>query len=198
MADSMRWFLPIFFPLSAVSIFFGRSLLVWKRTGINPIVLKSTDDARGYVGKLFGLAELAVVTSVLLLAIGYETPLGVIDVIRHPHIHAIGALLLVVSTIWAVIAQRDMGDAWRIGIDEGRATDLVTSGLFRLSRNPIFLAMHIALFGIFLALPSILTLVAFVVGHIAINVQVYLEEGHLEALHGEAYRRYRGRVRRWL
>jgi protein-S-isoprenylcysteine O-methyltransferase Ste14 len=35
-----------------------------------------------------------------------------------------------------------MGDSWRIGIDQEQKTSLVRHGVFKLSRNPIFLGTN--------------------------------------------------------
>jgi protein-S-isoprenylcysteine O-methyltransferase Ste14 len=40
---------------------------------------------------------------------------------------------------WLTVrAQLDMGESWRIGVDAGEVTALVTTGVFRNVRNPIF------------------------------------------------------------
>lgn len=53
----------------------------------------------------------------------------------------------VVVTIAGVVAtlvtQGAMGTSWRIGVDAGERTTLVTSGPFALVRNPIFSAMAV-------------------------------------------------------
>lgn len=82
--------------------------------------------------------------------------------------------------------------------DAKRKTNLVTSGLFAYSRNPIFLAMRVNLFALFLLRPNALTLTLLALGDTLMQVQVRLEEAHLENLHGEQYAAYRHRVRRWL
>jgi protein-S-isoprenylcysteine O-methyltransferase Ste14 len=91
-----------------------------------------------------------------------------------------------------------MGNAWRIGIDEKNETELVSNGLFLLSRNPIFLSMRINLIGLFLVLPNAVTLALVAAGEVLMQVQVRLEEAHLESLHGAKYMEYRSTVRRWL
>ena len=58
--------------------------------------------------------------------------------------------------------------------------------------------MRLSLLGLFLVFPAAATLVLLVAGEILMQVQVRLEEQHLTALHGEVYRVYRSRVRRWL
>lgn len=71
-------------------------------------------------------------------------------------------------------------------------------GVFSLSRNPIFLGMMLTLLGLFLVIPNALTLLAFVLGAVLIQIQVRLEEEFLGKTHGEEYAGYRRRVRRWL
>jgi len=105
---------------------------------------------------------------------------------------------LAASFLWTVLAQRQMGVSWRIGVDQSRRTDLVARGLFRVSRNPIFLGMIVTLAGLFLVLPSTATLVIAVLGIVTIGVQVRLEEAHLLEIHGAAYAEYKRRVPRWI
>jgi len=76
---------------------------------------------------------------------------------------------------------------------------LVTSGLFALSRNPIYLADALILWGCALrwhAWPSLL-LVPLFMGFIARRF-IAAEEARLRAAFGEAFEDYARRVRRWL
>jgi protein-S-isoprenylcysteine O-methyltransferase Ste14 len=75
---------------------------------------------------------------------------------------------------------------------------LVRKGVFDLSRNPIFLGMMLTLLGLFLVIPNAVTLLAFVLGVVLIQIQVRLEEAFLSGAHGEDYADYRRYVRRWL
>jgi protein-S-isoprenylcysteine O-methyltransferase Ste14 len=54
------------------------------------------------------------------------------------------------------MAQFQMKDSWRIGIDDQMKTELVTNGLFQFSRNPVFLGMTASLIGFFLAFPTVI------------------------------------------
>ncbi len=49
-----------------------------------------------------------------------------------------------------------------------------------------------------IGLPSAATLAVCVLGYALIQIQVRLEETHLARLHGDAYRQYQVKVRRWL
>jgi protein-S-isoprenylcysteine O-methyltransferase Ste14 len=109
-----------------------------------------------------------------------------------------GVGLLGLSLIWTVIAQYQMGESWRIGIDQDHTTALIHRGLFRISRNPIFVGMITTLLGLFFVIPNAVTLVILVTGVAVIAIQVRLEEAYLFELHGDDYAKYRRRVRRWL
>ncbi len=181
--------------------FVWRSVLVYRRTGLNPFVLPSGEDAYAYVGRAFKLVMLACAAVVLVLALAPSSLwlwLGPCTTLQRADVAWIGWGLLAASLLWMLVAQAQMGASWRIGIDARHATALVQHGLFRVSRNPIFLAMRVNLLGFFLVAPFAATLAILVAGEILMQVQVRLEEQHLQALHGEAYERYQARVRRWL
>lgn len=139
----------------------------------------------------------AVVLAYSLSPRAYEYAVP-IDWLEHVWLTWVGLLLLLVSFGWTVLAQAQMGNSWRIGIDEEHRTNLVRRGVFRVSRNPIFLGMILTLMGLFLIIPNALTMLAFVLGAVLIQIQVRLEEQFLAASHGTEYDDYRRRVRRWL
>ncbi|MFO0490722.1 MAG: methyltransferase family protein, partial [Curvibacter sp.] len=82
--------------------------------------------------------------------------------------------------------------------DSTNRTELVSKGLFSVSRNPIFLSTRLALLGFFMVAPNAFTLAILAAGEIVIQVQVRLEEMHLSGLHGAAYDQYCSQVPRWL
>ena len=67
-----------------------------------------------------------------------------------------GLVLAVTGIGLAFFAQLAMGDSWRIGVDPEERTALVTSGPFRLVRNPIYSAMLPTVLGLVLMVPSVL------------------------------------------
>jgi protein-S-isoprenylcysteine O-methyltransferase Ste14 len=117
-------------------------------------------------------------------------------------VDAIGVALAVAGIGATVAAQWAMGESWRGDVDPDARTPLVTTGPFRVVRNPILTATVVTAVGIALIVPNLLAalmLVAFVLG---LQVQVRLvEEPYLLRVHGEAYRRYgqaTGRFVPWL
>lgn len=76
---------------------------------------------------------------------------------------------------------------------------LVTTGAYRLTRNPMYVGMLLLSVGIALIAGGFWTGVAIVPVFLTLNFYVIgREEAYLERRFGTAYRAYRGRVRRWL
>ena len=197
---SLRSFLPIYLLAYFGAAFFWRSYVVWKMTGVNPVVFKGTDSAHDFIGRLFK-ALFAVIVAVAVIYTflpgGYQY-LMPIPWLERTWMKLIGIGLLLISLVWTILAQTQMGDSWRIGIDTERRTKLVHKGVFTLSRNPIFVGMIVTLLGLFLVIPNVGTLVTLVVGIILIGIQVRLEEEYLTRAHGDEYIEYRRNVRRWI
>lgn len=132
---------------------------------------------------------------------------GLVLVLLAPHVRwnipgvvaSVGLFVALVG-LWAVFAaQAAMGASWRVGVDPDEVTELVTTGPFRLVRNPIFTAMGFTLVGITLLVPAVMTVLALVAFCVGVQLQVRLvEEPALEGLHGEAYRDYVAKVGRFL
>jgi protein-S-isoprenylcysteine O-methyltransferase Ste14 len=121
-----------------------------------------------------------------------------IDFPQLKEIKWIGYALIHISCIWIFIAQRNMSDEWRIGIDIENKVKLITKGLFSISRNPIFLGVIVLFVGIFLIIPNLVTVVILITGIIVIQIQVRLEEEFLMKKLGEEYMIYMNQVKRWL
>jgi len=79
------------------------------------------------------------------------------------------------------------------------ATTLVTSGLFRFTRNPMYLGMVLFLLGLAVFLGSLSALIPVAVYAWIIDRQfIRNEELFLQEIFGEEYLAYMRRVRRWI
>lgn len=76
---------------------------------------------------------------------------------------------------------------------------LVTNGLFKISRNPIYLGFGISLFGAWVLLGTVLPIIGCVL-FIIISNSYYIpfEERRMESVFGNEYRKYKAKVRRWI
>lgn len=181
----MKVFLATYLVAYFLAAFFWRSFLVWKRAGVNPLVLNGSDSAHDYIGRIFKFLVATIVVAVGVYCTSdrfyqYLTPIAWAE---HRGMQVIGVVLLLLSLAWTVLAQAQMGESWRIGIDKEHRTPLVRNGVFGLSRNPIFLGMMLTLLGLFLIIPSAATLLTFVMGVVLIQIQVRLEEEFLARSH---------------
>lgn len=78
-------------------------------------------------------------------------------------------------------------------------TALVTSGPFRVTRNPLYLSLGLLLAGLALAMNSLAIAVMIAPWVVVMRYGVIArEERYLEGKFGEEYRAYCRRVRRWL
>jgi protein-S-isoprenylcysteine O-methyltransferase Ste14 len=81
----------------------------------------------------------------------------------------------------------------------GAASALVTGGIFRFTRNPMYLGLLLTLLGwaVFLASPPALVFLFLYVVYIS-RFQIEPEERILSSLFGADYAAYQARVRRWV
>jgi protein-S-isoprenylcysteine O-methyltransferase Ste14 len=200
MDKELNFILPIYITVYFLFAFVIKSLLVAQRIKKSPLVLPDDDSAFGLIGKYFKTTMVLLFIYVFSysffpnLRIHFKPFLSA----EYQVIQYIGYTILAIAFIWTVIAQNHMKQSWRIGIDRDIKTELITNGIFKLSRNPIFLGMIMCLIGLLLICQNAFTLIFLLVSYILIQVQVRLEEAHLEQNHTENYLNYKQKVRRYL
>lgn len=201
MCDTVLGYLLLLYLVVFVGLSMGwRSYVVWRRTGINPYRLGSSNSPHDFIGRMFRLvmAGFAVMLGLFVFwPAGYRA-LELVGLARGTGMTSLGGAMLGVSLVWVLVAQAQMGAAWRIGIDQETRTELVRTGVFRFSRNPIFLGMRLSALGLFLVLPNALSLLLLALGDVLIQIQVRMEEEHLRGLHADTYDDYCRQTRRWL
>ncbi|KIH99735.1 hypothetical protein LP52_05815 [Streptomonospora alba] len=110
-----------------------------------------------------------------------------------------GIAVLTLALVAVPVAQGSMRSSWRVGVDSGEHTDLVTAGPFRLVRNPIFSIVAAVFAGMLLLVPNAVSAIGLVLAVAAVQIQVRLvEEPHLLRVHGDAYRDYAARTGRFV
>lgn len=70
----------------------------------------------------------------------------------------VGIVFLVLASVGLIYSLVSFGNSFRVGIDKQKADKLVTTGIFKYSRNPVYVCFNLFLSGIFLVHCNILIL----------------------------------------
>lgn len=185
----------LYFILFFTLCFLFPSFRVYKKLKINPFVFKKSESTHDLIGAYMKILVVFIFIASVEASDFLEPNLA--PVYENSFIKLFGVILMFISICIVVLAQYQMSESWRIGIDETHKTKLITSGIFNFSRNPIFMGMMLAQFGLTLYKITSLNIGIFVVEFILITVQVRLEEEFLLKEHGENYNIYKNKVRRF-
>jgi len=110
----------------------------------------------------------------------------------------VGLLLCFITVICFALTLISFGSSFRVGIDENEPGKLVTSGMFAISRNPIYVCFLMFFIGLFLIHRNIVITAAVILFALAIHRQIIREEKFLLATFGDEYKEYCKKVRRYL
>jgi protein-S-isoprenylcysteine O-methyltransferase Ste14 len=129
-----------------------------------------------------------VLTSIALPRVALPVPLAVV-----------GVVVSVTSVALAVAGQQHMSRSWRTSIDPEHPTLLITTGPFRVVRNPTYTSLLANSLALGLLVPTAVALGAVLVCFAALQLQTRrVEEPHLRRVHGAYYQRYARQVGRFL
>jgi protein-S-isoprenylcysteine O-methyltransferase Ste14 len=109
-----------------------------------------------------------------------------------------GAILCLAGLILFLLSLISFGTSFRVGIDPDHPDKLVTTGIFALSRNPIYVAFGFVLLGQFLLFPNWILFIYLLTAVWLFHRQVLREEKFLKQHYGQEYFDYSARVRRYL
>jgi len=175
-----------------------KSIIMFKRIGKNPINLPNDDTAHGLISFYFKLTIIGIFIYVVIFSFFPELYELIVPIksLEFRNAKIIGIAILIVSLVWTIIAQNQMKNSWRVGIDHDTPTELITNGLFRISRNPIYFGMLCSLIGLLLITPNYITLMFLILGYVFIQIQIRLEEEFLANQHGQEYEIFKQHSRR--
>jgi protein-S-isoprenylcysteine O-methyltransferase Ste14 len=120
------------------------------------------------------------------------------DLLDNDTVNLLGFVLGLGGLILCWMAQQQMGNSWRVGIDRQNKTDLVTAGVFKKIRNPTYSGIFLICAGSFIIFPTISFMIWVIAFWIAIEFQVRIEEEFLAETHGEQYTRYHQTTKRYI
>lgn len=134
----------------------------------------------------------------LVLMLAFRIWLPVYAFIEPPQAYA--GLVAVLFGIAVSATSSGMFNKAGAGVEPfSEATVLVTDGLYRFSRNPMYLGMFIMLLGFAFMMGRLGALLPLPIFVLIIHKRfVIAEESFLEAAFGQKYLDYKSRVRRWI
>jgi protein-S-isoprenylcysteine O-methyltransferase Ste14 len=140
---------------------------------------------------------LRIITTLIVLVIIVSIYLNT-TVISNMKIRYIGIVLIGIGTAVFITAMITMRDSWRAGIPSGEKLQIVTKGIYGISRNPAFLGFDLTYIGASLAFGNVVLLVFSFVAIIIMHLQILEEERYMEKTFGVEYLSYKQRVGRYI
>ncbi|SHM53429.1 Protein-S-isoprenylcysteine O-methyltransferase Ste14 [Anaerosporobacter mobilis DSM 15930] len=140
---------------------------------------------------------LRIITTVIVLVIIVSIYLNT-TFISNRIVRYLGILLIGIGTGVFIVAMITMRDSWRAGIPQGEKLQIVTKGIYRVSRNPAFLGFDLTYIGATIAFGNVALLLFSMVAIIMMHLQILEEEKYMETTFGGEYLTYKNRVGRYL
>lgn len=144
-----------------------------------------------YTELLLKVATYAVVAveALCICFCGEDVPMAV---------RVVGVVLGLCGDALFAAAVMTMRDSWRAGLAREDQTELVTHGVYAISRNPAFLAFDLVYAGLLLMFFHWVLLLFTLWAAVMLHLQVLQEERYLVTAFGQPYQDYCKQVRRYL
>lgn len=113
-------------------------------------------------------------------------------------VFVIGTIFSFICVIIFIISIITMKDSWRVGIQNKEKTNLITNGIYKLSRNPAFLGFYLLYIGVLISFFNIIHLIFVVITISILHLQILQEELFLEKTFKDEYLNYKKKTRRYL
>ena len=190
-----------------MDIFYKYFLIVSLMLYFSGFIVKNISTAirtrQAIQGKSIKVKMISILTPLLYLLIVTNILRGAdlffrVNWLDHRIIRIIGVILVSISLVLGFISLITIRDSWRVGIRPEQKTDLITNGIFRFSRNPYFLLYILIFLGCFLLTPTYVFLIIYLIWIFLIHLLILDEEKYLIEQHGDIYKDYKRRVKRYL
>ena len=109
-----------------------------------------------------------------------------------------GVLAAFAGVMCFAVSVYTMRDSWRAGIPEHDKTEMVTTGIYSISRNPAFLGFDMVYLGFLLMFFNPVLLVFTIFAVVMLHLQILQEEKFMADTFGSEYEKYRKHVFRYI
>lgn len=160
--------------------------------------IETDQIGKGKVGFVKFVEITMKIAAFLVLIVGVVSVLRRISYSSIP-VRIIGAAMSIVGTTVFITAVLTMRDSWRAGVSKTDKTELVTSGIYQISRNPAFLGFDLLYIGILLMFFNWVLCAVSVFAILMYHLQIVnVEEEFLLAAFGDEYLQYKKKVCRYI
>lgn len=184
-------------------------MLLWKAkkiqqkrlTGIDPEVMgKSTSNVQQFMSSFSNIltAYAAIIILIHSSNLQWESLFSRYQAFSTTEVDVSGFIVGLIGLSFCLYAQVKMGSSWRVGIDEKVKTQLITTGFYKLIRNPTYLGLFLLNIGVWLIWPTWTIFLLNLLFYLFLEIQVRCEEDHLSSVHGQQYNEYKKRTKRYL
>ncbi len=173
------------------SIYFGK-MLIQKRQGIKTNQLRKGKNQNVRTIEIWLSLATFIIIPIQLISIIFD--LTILD----NSIRFIGFLNGLLGDILFLISIVTMKNSWRAGIPSEDNIEFVSSGIYKISRNPAFVGFDLMYIGICLLFCNFLTIAFSLFAIIMLHFQILQEEKYLEKTFGPKYITYKNKVSRYL
>jgi protein-S-isoprenylcysteine O-methyltransferase Ste14 len=180
----------------------ARALYLRFTQHVNPVAIGRGKRGFQLVFELYAFVGL-VVWMIEVISYSLHRSLYIFPALLHLQIidstvaRVVGVILVVFGffiMIWAFVS---FGNSWRVGLDVKTPGKLVTTGIFAVSRNPIYVFLNLWFLGIFLINGTLIFLLFALLAIVHLHYQILREEKFLTEVYGQAYRDYCARSGRY-
>lgn len=167
-------------------------MIIQKKKGI-----KTSQIGSGKAGFVKGVECTMMVSTILVVVV--ELASIVIGTTLLPlWTRWIGAIIAIIGVVVFITAVVTMHDSWRAGVSKTDKTELVTSGIFRISRNPAFLGFDLVYVGVLLMFFNWVLFASSILAIVMFHLQIVnVEEDFLLEAFGQEYLDYKKTVNRY-
>lgn len=111
----------------------------------------------------------------------------------------VGSVIAVLGVVVFVISVLTMKDSWRAGVSETDKTELITEGIYKMSRNPAFLGFDLVYIGVLMMFFNYILFLVSAFAMLMFHLQIVnVEEEFLLSAFGKDYMEYKKKVNRYL
>src|SRR3989344_2493318 len=133
----------------------GKSVYFYKKEKINPAAFLATGNQKEKI-LWSSLSILLLLFGILIILNALNANIGGQILQENEIMSILGVLSLLAGVFVMALAQYQMGTDWRMGNDEKGNIHLVKKGIFKRSRNPIYLSIMLLSLGVVILLNNVI------------------------------------------